>query len=309
MLQLDFWAMGCQMRAATEVETTAAEWALRAIPAQFELWEGRLSRFRPDSELSQMNLRAGDWVRVSGTLYDLIQRAREMAAATEGLVDPTILPALELSGYDRPFAEMQPRELRPAPPPELPAGLWSSIELDPDRSAVRVPEGTLLDLGGVAKGWAAAKSLESLHSNGPALVDAGGDIALAGPREDGAAWPIDVADPWQEDGRNVGQLWVASGFVATSGRDRRRWRTKSGWRHHLIDPRSGQPAVTDALTATVVAPDWRAAEAAAKAALILGRERGRSWIEQHPGLEGLLLLEDGGIVTSSGLDQYQWRAW
>jgi thiamine biosynthesis lipoprotein len=160
-----------------------------------------------------------------------------------------------------------------------------------------------LDLGGVAKGWAAGEALRRLAAAGPALVDAGGDIVVSGPMADGSAWPIAIDDPRAPEGE-LGVLLLDHGAVATSGRDYRRWRQGGQERHHIIDPRTGQPAQTDVLTATAVAPDGITAEAAAKAALILGSAGGCAWIDAHPALAALLVLDDGRILESGRIGAY-----
>ena len=74
--------------------------------------------------------------------------------------------------------------------------------------------------------------------------------------------------------------------------------------HHIIDPRTGQSAQTDILRATVVAPTVMEAEAAVKSVFLLGSEAGLEWLEADPGLAGLLILDNGQMLTSSRLEEY-----
>jgi thiamine biosynthesis lipoprotein len=145
--------------------------------------------------------------------------------------------------------------------------------------------------------------MQRLRQLGPTLIDAGGDIAVSGPRADGSPWPIGVANPFAP-GEMLELLLTVCGGVATSGRDYRRWRQGAVWRHHIIDPRSGQPAATDVLSATVIAPQLCAAEVGAKVALILGSVEGLAWIEARPHLAGLLVCADGTVIRSSRLAQF-----
>jgi thiamine biosynthesis lipoprotein len=320
--RLDFRAMGCAMRVVLAGGTAASAASLSAVPAWFAEWEARLSRFRPDSDLSRLNAAAGHPTVVGEVLWQVLQAARVAAEWTEGLVTPTLLAAVEEAGYDRSFEQIAVAggAAVPAPagaPRRVGARLrqrwtarrlagardWRAIRLHEASRSVTLPAGGRLDLGGIAKGWAADEAARRLAVAGPALVDAGGDIAVTGPRAGGLRWPVAVANPFAP-GRHLAVLWLAGGGVATSGRDRRRWRQGGEWRHHIIDPRSGRPALTDVQTATVVATSARQAEAAAKAALILGRRRGLGWIEDHPSLAALLVTDDGEVHASRRLAQY-----
>ena len=160
-----------------------------------------------------------------------------------------------------------------------------------------------LDFGGVAKGWAAHQAMKRLQAEGPALVNAGGDIAISGPRADGSPWPIGVTDPFHPK-EDLETLFLNACGVATSGKDRRRWTRNGVLQHHIIDPATSQPAETDLLTVTVVAPDVMEAEAAAKAAFILGSRAGLEWIETHPRLAALFILDNGQIVYSRKMEEF-----
>jgi thiamine biosynthesis lipoprotein len=92
--------------------------------------------------------------------------------------------------------------------------------------------------------------------------------------------------------------------VATSGTDYRRWKKDGAWQHHIIDPRTGHPATSDVLSATVVAPSVVDAEVAAKTVLISGSLDGLRWLEDHPSYAGLLVLADGRRLLSSRIKAY-----
>ena len=313
MQRYEFRAMGCQMLAVLDSDDPqAAEW-LGKVPDWFAEWERHLSRFRDDSELVQLNRRSGTLVQVSGVLWDVIQTALQAAQRSQGLVTPTMLPQLELAGYDRSFDLIErcpPGDQRWEPfdsaPALVPSADWQEIAWSQHDHLVRVPPGMQLDLGGIAKGWAADRAARLLGAYAPALVDAGGDIAVSGPMADGRPWPIEVADPADPTGR-LELLMLSAGAVATSGRDYRRWWRHEAWQHHILDPRTGRPAQTDVLSATVIAPTAREAEMAAKVVLIRGSGNGMAWIEARPALAGLLVCEDGRVVRSRHLQNYVWN--
>lgn len=302
--ETSFRAMGCEIRAQVEHDGPQAEQLLGRVPEWFETWEARLSRFRPQSELSLLNARPGEMVAVSPVLWQVIHASLEAARLTQGLVTPTVLSALEAAGYDRSFADMEPEaEAAVAAPDTAPD--WRAIHSEPKERKLCLPRGTRLDLGGIGKGWAADRAAARLKRLGPAMVEAGGDIAISGRRNRGQAWRIAVADPRQPD-RDLAYLAAASGGVATSGKDYRRWRRAGAWQHHLIDPRTGRPSTSDVWSATVVAPSLQLAEVATKMVVILGSDEGLRWIERRPNLAALVVLEDGTRLDSRRLRDHLW---
>lgn len=314
MQQIDFRAMGCAARAIIDNDEIASQNALAQVPIWFDDYENTLSRFRPSSELCVLNAQAGSghWVEVSETLWQVLAAAMQAVDLSEGLVVPTLLPAMNFIGYDRSFDALKALPtvtMRVGPAPTLIDA--HAIERDGRKRAVRLPTGAQLDVGGIAKGWAAQQTAQRLSVYGPALVDVGGDIAVSGPRAGNQAWPIGVANPFDlEHESELAMLALRIGSIATSGRDVRHWRSSTGQAlHHLIDPRTGWPAETDVVCATVVAEAGWVAEAGAKTALILGSAEGVAWLEaQTPQVAGgLLVLADGRICTTAHWESLLWR--
>ncbi len=301
MQRLEFRAMGCHMTVVLDADQHTA--SLDTVPVWFEAWEQALSRFRADSELSRLNQHAGRWVRVSTTLWDVIHLALLAARWTDGLISPTILNALEAAGYDRTFDQISAAD---RPIVAQSDGQWRSIQRQSLKRSIYLPLNGRLDLGGVAKGWAADRAAKKLGAHGPALIDAGGDIAISGPRLDGSPWPIGVSNPFQPD-QPFETLKIEQGGVATSGKDYRRWLRAGQWQHHLIDPRTGLPAQTDVLSATVIAPTTFEAEIAAKVIAISGSEYGLTWLEEQPDYAAVIVREDGRAVYSAQMNRYLWK--
>jgi FAD:protein FMN transferase len=284
-------------------ETDAA--GLEQVPLYFEEVEQALSRFQPDSELQRLNRSGGLPFAASDVLLDALESALESAEETEGLVHPLLLDAMEAAGYDASFEAM--RKDGPAVNRSVAAAPhWRMIGLDRRRQTVQLPAGSRLDLGGSAKGWAADRALDNLSAFGSALVDAGGDIAARGLRADGTPWPVSVENPWDAE-HPLCLLALCGGGLATSGRDYRVWRRGGETQHHIIDPRTGKPARTDVLTATVAAPSARKAEAAAKAVLIQGADAGMRWVEERDELAALLILENGDFRISARMRDMVWE--
>jgi thiamine biosynthesis lipoprotein len=300
MQRLEFRAMGCRMTAVLDADRHAA--LLSTVPMWFEDWEQIFSRFRADSELSQLNRRAGQWTRISTTMWEVTHLALVAARWTDGLYSPTILGALEAAGYDRNFEAITASAEPITPQPD---GQWQAIQRQSLKRSICLPPNVHLDLGGIVKGWAADRAVKKLAVHGPALIDAGGDVAVSGPRADGSPWPIGVLNPFQPD-QPFETLKIECGGVATSGKDYRRWLRDGQWQHHLIDPRTGLPAQADVLSATVIAPSAVEAEIAAKVIAITGSEQGLAWLEVQPDYAAVIVREDGRAVYSAQMKRYLW---
>lgn len=269
-----------------------AELGAEIVRTLFSEWEQTLSRFLPDSELSQLNQQAGTPVAVSNLLYDVLATALTAAQATEGVYDPAMLEQLEKIGYDRNFDDLPTNRFEPIIPGE-PGGRWRGIKVDPIRRQVTLPRGIKLDFGGIAKGMAVDAALETLLHNDirSALVNAGGDLAVLGLPPDEEHWPVAV--PGQK------QYWTIPlhhGAIATSGIAHRHWQQGNILRHHILDPRTGLPAESDLWSVTVVADRCEQAEVAAKVAFILGSKAGAEFLHKHR-IAGLLVHEDGNWET------------
>lgn len=247
---------------------------LQQAESMFRHAEGLLSRFDPASELSQINARQGFWIPVSDMMWSVVTQALFMARETEGLFDPTLLTALEAAGYDRSFEQLVVADVM--------AGMmmvgdqseqWQKVKLVIGGQSLWLPPGVKLDLGGIAKGYTAQQVVDFLTGWGPCLVDAGGDLTAGLAPTGWPGWPVAVASPLNKVNEPRAELlpiWLVEGSMATSGIDYRRWQYKGHSAHHLIDPRTGQPAETDLLTATVLAKTAVRAEAWATAALVAG---------------------------------------
>ncbi len=276
----------------TTVEVLLPAPRLRAgvdvVRALFAEWEACLSRFLPESELSELNRRAGAPVVVSPLLLGVLRTALEAAHASDGLYDPTLLRQIVVAGYDRSF-DLLPTALPASLGRPEPGGGWRSVRVDAATRTVTLPAGVGVDFGGIAKGMAVDAALERLRALGigAALVNAGGDLAVLGLPPDLDAWPI--AAPGRDEAWTIP---LARGAMATSGIARRRWRQGARERHHLLDPRTGDSAWTDLWSVTVVADRCAQAEVAAKVAFILGRAEGARWLRARQ-LAGLLVAQDG----------------
>lgn len=266
-------------------------------------FDRRLSRFRPDSELCALNANPAESVEVSPLMMRLVEAALQAATSSGGLVDPTLLDAVERAGYRESRAGVAPASLgdalqdarlvRPARPD--PAGRWLEISIDRARRIVTRPAGLEIDSGGCGKGLAAdlvaALWRRLLRTGTPFIVDCGGDMRV-GDLPDGEP-PYRIKVETSPALPEPVELELRSGGVATSGIGSRLWRTDGLHAHHLIDPATGEPAWTGVASATALGVSALAAETAAKTALLGGPIAAR---EQLALLGGLIVEFDGAVT-------------
>jgi FAD:protein FMN transferase len=268
------------------------------LPAR-ALVEGQLaavdevaSRFRADSEIN--NLDAGRPQRISPLLAELLEAALVAARNTDGDVDPTIGAALHKLGYDRDISLLTDRG-GAAPLTIAPAPGWQRVHLD--GCMLTVPPGIQLDLGATAKALTSDRCarLVSARLGTGVLVSLGGDIATAGPAPPGG-WRVQVSDPADGPG---GTIAVPAGIaVATSGTVGRQWRDGGRLLHHILDPRTCQPAAPVWRIATVAARRCVDANAMSTAALIRGRAA-VAWLTRLAA-PARLVAADRTVVTTPG---------
>ena len=254
-------------------------------------WASRLTRFSATSELSRLNADARDEVPVGPTMTAVLDWARVAEARTDDRVDIAMLDA-----------RLAAEEGRPANLPARVARRWS-LGRTARGAVVRRQPGVRFDLDGVAKGWLADRAL-ALTTARTALVDADGDIAAR--LAPGAELHVGIADP-RSDEELLGTVRLAGGTagrtfgLATSGTTVHAWWHAGELAHHLVDPSTGRPAVTDLVQATVLAATARDAEVLAKAAIIAGADSALTLLDRPDVLGALLLTTRGEIRATTGM--------
>jgi FAD:protein FMN transferase len=286
MLRRRFPAMGTRIELILDAPPTAAALhALGAAEAEVRRLERLLSRFDPESELAQLNERRT--MIVGPELLGVVELALAARERTSGRFDPTVHDALVAAGYDRTFAQVPSTS---ETPPLTATRCAGDVAIDPETSTIELEPGTRLDLGGIAKGYAADRAAAILADVGPCLVDAGGDIAVHG-----RPWPVGVETA---DGELT--LELTEGGLATSGRDRRRWTRGGQEQHHLIDPATGRPAENDLLRATAAAASAAEAEVQAKVLFLAGASAALERANAD-GIPSALVTCDGRTLLAGGI--------
>lgn len=263
-----------------------------------------LTSFHSPSELTRINAAAGKGpVAVNREVLALIDQSLEFAATSKGAFDPTMGPVSRLWHFSGEGEARVPEaeEIRTA----LTKTGWQKVSVDLAAGTVSLAEkGMLIDLGGIAKGYALDRAGSVLKKLGvsAALINAGGNILALGEKGPGKPWRVGVQDPRNPTGI-AAVLAVKDRYVATSG-DYERFIEKDGTRyHHILDPRTGYPS-RGAQSVTVITSDGATGDALSTAAFVLGPEEGLKLIESTPHAEGLIIDSQGNRSTTSGASAF-----
>jgi thiamine biosynthesis lipoprotein len=294
---------------------TATVEVFEAAFAEVDRIDSLTSVFSKHSAVYALNK---EGIIVSQELADLLDVALRVADMSDGAFDPTVMPLLEAWGFYNSAdgdssSNHSTGSVNGVPTDERIEEILQLVDyrmvemkgdtVDLDSRRARRPlqayrEGWI-DLSGIAKGYAVDRSVAVLRDMGieKGLVDAGGDIFCFGLRKKG--WRIGIKHP-REQGL-LGVIRIDSGAVATSGDYENFYEIVGVRYHHLIDPRTGKPA-RGQVSATVTAPTAVLADAWATALFIMGKD-GIVVLEEIADVDGMLVLESGEILTSSGFPE------
>ena len=271
--------------------------AEQVLTTEVDRLERAASRFRADSEISAVNRAAGQWVRASALLVELVEVALAAADSTGGLVDPCLGRQVDAAGY-RTWAAGDVSVLDPAPPVPVGAGGWREVEVAPGR--VRIPPALPSTSGrrprpGWPTRWPSGSPTRSDSTWSPPWA------ATCGSSSRPPGWVVGADH--EVPGVPERAIAIAEGGLATSGQGRRRWLTTSGPAHHLIDPRTGRSADTGWWAVSALAASATTANVAATAGMLLD-EDAPAWFAER-GLHGLFTRWSGsGRATAHTVGQW-----
>ncbi|MFD0692475.1 FAD:protein FMN transferase [Paenibacillus sp. GCM10027628] len=310
MLQeLAFRSMNTQIQTLIESSDYVPELEDR-IKIWFSQTEQRFSRFRNDSELSQLNQFAGERCLISEDMLQVLEQSRYYMEQTTGAFSIFVHHALQNAGYGDSFEHIREQK-QVLKPYKRAKSEGIHIDISPAMRSVVFPQA--MDLGGIVKSWTVQQLSRYLRGEwmlSRGLINAGGDIEVWGGSAEGEPWVIAIANPHKKNSADESCLQLMTGAVATSSTLRRSWKTNEGRMHHLIDPRTMKPSQSSVIQCTVIGKDLIASEIWAKAMCILGVEDGIALLrERTEGIEALFYTSDGAVhhaKPSINLTKGQW---
>jgi thiamine biosynthesis lipoprotein len=263
---------------------------IEAAFAEARRIDNLLSNYKPDSELSGVNARAGDApVKVSPELLSLLQTCLAVSRQSSGAFDMTVGPLMKLWGFYR--GEWRVPDAR-AVSERLQRVGYRYVALDAEQGTVRfLKAGVELDPGGIGKGYAIDRMAAILMARGfnSALLSAGGSsiYAIGAPPDSAPGWKITVQDPL-DSGKSATSVYLKDKSLSTSGGYEKFFESGGRKYSHIMDPRTGYP-VQGMLAVSVVCPRTLDSEIWAKPFYVLGR----AWTEQHIRPDFEVFLCDG----------------
>lgn len=300
MFQKNSTVMGTVLEVTVSAEDEAASIrAFDAVEAEMRRVEEEMSEWKDSSPISEVNRQAGKKaVKVPRELFNVIEASLKISAITGGAFDISWAAMRGLWDF-RPGHERVPTEN------ELKERIglvnYRDIETDPVSGTVflRKP-GMAIGLGGIAKGYAVDKAMQTLADSGikDAIVKAGGDIRVQG-RGEGGPWEVGIRDP-RDRTRLAARLTLSNISISTSG-DYERFFIKDGaLYHHIIDPRTGLSA-KGVRSVTVLGPDTMTTDALSTAIFVLGPDEGLKLAATLPGIEAVIIDASGRLRSTPGI--------
>lgn len=272
------------------------------VGSRLDAVDAQMSTWRDDSELSVVRRTSGA-VPVSPPTAEVVAASLDISRKTGGAFDPTVQPLMELWGFHGKRRDDLPSEHEV----EAVRGEvgWERVRVTQPTDGPPTIDagGTALDLSAIAKGHAVDKVSEGLSEMGFAahLVEIGGEVRVLGDGPSGADWRLGIQTPRPDTapgGDFHAVVRLGGGALATSGNYRNRYVVDGRELGHTMDPRTGRPAVSPTLSASVVAPGCRLADGLATALMVMEPAEGLALIETLPGVEAMVIsASDGGLQT------------
>ena len=264
--------------------------------AELNSLEAMLSVTKEKSEIAKVNAGAGNAVKVSEETAALVKTATRLSAQTGGLFDVSVYPLVRAWGFTTGKNYI--------PTDEELSKLRQRVDyrrIEVSNAQICLEEGMGIDLGGIAKGYAAQKIADRMKEMGvaSAVISLGGNVQTLGSRPGAGAFVIGVQDP-ADTSKLVGTLELKDQAAITSGAYQRYFEEGGVRYHHIIDPRTGRPAQSDLLSVTVICQDGTRGDALSTALYIMGEQEAIRFWKENKDFEAVFVTADGRVAATQG---------
>ncbi|QBP40239.1 FAD:protein FMN transferase [Paenisporosarcina antarctica] len=270
-------------------------------PSELEQWfakvEKTYSRFIKESELSRFNQMpiSDNWIPVSQEFYFVMAEVTRFYQMTDFLFNPFLGGQLRALGYDRPFSEMQ----RQVQKTMCPLYQENGILLHKEQPMIKKVKEVEVDLGGYIKSWSVDKAFHMAKGE-DVFINGGGDMRFSFIQPQ----VIGVMNPFDSD-TDIAQLNVQKGSIATSNVLHRRWQTKDGEYHHVLNGQTGENPTSNVVQVTVLASTTRQAEVYAKVLCMMDLDQVEIWIaEKQLSIAAIIIMDNKSIWVTGNINEY-----
>lgn len=263
--------------------------------------EGLMSFYLTSSEVGKLNLEAGEnEVILSKETFEVIKTAKEYSKLCKGTFDITVAAIVKLWGI---FSKNQRIPLKNEIQDILYLTNYKDIILNEEKSSAKLLKvGQKIDLGAIAKGYAADRIIDIYRKNAvkSGFINIGGNVLTLGSKPDGSPWSIGIQNPFESRGKNIGAIRISDGTVVTSG-DYVRYFEKDKIRyHHILDPKTGYPANSGIISATIIGKNSMQADALSTGIFILGLKDGMKLVDKIHGVEAIFITSQKKVYITEG---------
>ncbi len=264
--------------------------------------EDILSINKTDTELQKVNQAAGKTpIKVSDETLDVVIKGLEYSKLSNGALDITVGPLVKLWGIGTDSARV-PSQSEIDEKKSLID--YSLLELDKTNKTIFLKkEGMIIDLGSIAKGYAADEIAELLTENkiSSAVIDLGGNIFAMGSKIDGSDWKIGVQNPDAARNDSIGFLKVSNKSVVTSGIYERYFEANGKHYHHILNPETGFPYENEVLGVSIITDKSVDGDSLSTTLFALGVDKGLELINSMDGVDAIFITKNKDLYVSSGI--------
>lgn len=264
--------------------------------------EDAVSINKEGTELDKVNSEAGKTaVKVSDDTYEIVKKGLEYSKLSDGAFDITIGPIVKLWSIGLPEANVPTKE---SIDKTLSLVDYKNVELNDIEKTIYLKEKDMkIDLGGIAKGYAADEVVEVLKENGinSAIVDLGGNLYTLGKKASGEEWKIGIQNPFDKRGEIIGLIKTSDESIVTSGIYERFIEQDGVKYHHILSPFTGYPYDTNIAGVSIVTKNSIDADALSTSVFAKGLEGGLDFVEGIDGVEAIFVTKENGVYVTSGL--------
>ncbi|MGI6629046.1 MAG: FAD:protein FMN transferase [Bacillota bacterium] len=263
-----------------------------------------INKVTPQGEIIKLNNSAGhDFVELSGETFFILEKGKYYGEITQGKFDITIGPIVKLWNIDTENAAIPDGEEIIQ---KLPLVDYRKLELDQEQKKAKLSEeGMMVDLGAIAKGYAADEAAKILIDAGikHAIINLGGNILTIGSKPDGSLFRLGLQDPFQERNINMAVVRLNNQSLVSSGTYEKFFEANGKKYHHIIDPKTGYPVENELVSVSIITEKSIDADALSTSVFLLGLEKGMDLVEKLPNTEAVFVTSAKKVFVSSGINK------